>query len=710
MEPSKRELLESVFAGDSEMATRMRALDWSATPMGPVEQWPQALRTSLRIVLDNARALEQERQPEIEKLRASEERLAETSRLYRELQQSDAELQLQAALLQQLPVSAWTLKPDGTPDFVNRVWLEFAGQTLDFVRSHPEAWMTAVHPEDRGAASKTFWDGVHTGQGFAVEARSLRARDGTYRWHLIQAVVLRDAEGGVLKFVGTSTDIDDQKRAGEALRASEISLRQTLDTIPGLVSKADSNGMIELANRQLLTYFGKTTEEMNSWSSGNVVHPDDLPRVTAEITHSFKTGTPFDSELRYRRADGVHRWFQARSLPYRGADGEVAGWYFLLTDIEDRKRAEEAFREREYEARLIVDSIPGLIAVLDTSGEVERVNQPLLDYLGRSLEELRQWAVDDTIHPDDRAGYLQAFGRAFAAGDPAEYEAVRIRRFDGVYRWLNMRGLPLRDRQGHIVRWYFLLTEVDDRKRAEEALRQAQADLARISRVTTMGELTASLAHEISQPITGAMTNANVGLRKLAGDNPNLDEVRGAFAKIVRDAQRATEIVSRIRSQFEKGAPIQESLDVNEIIPETVALLRDQAVRHNIVVRTELAADLPPIVGDRVQLQQVAMNLIVNSIEAMKDVDGTRELVVQSRRAENEQILVSFSDTGVGLPPQFAEQIFDPFFTTKPHGTGMGLRISRSIIESHGGRLWAVGAPERGATFHLKLPAAIPSH
>ncbi len=772
---------------------------------------------------------------EREKLRASEERLAETSRLYGELQRADAELQLQVELLQQLPVSAWTLNPDGTPDFVNHVWLEFSGQTLDFIRSHPEAWMTAVHPEDREAASRAFGEGIRSGTGFAFETRSLRARDGTYRWHLNQAIVLRDADGKVLKFVGTTTDIDDQKRTAEALQASEITLRQTLDTIPGIVSKANSNGMIELANRQLLTYFGKTTEEMNSWSTSNVVHPDDLPRVTAEITHSFKTGTPFDSELRYRRADGVHRWFQARSLPFRGADGEVAGWYFLLTDIEDRKRAEEALRESEYESRLIVDSIPGmvavaspsgnidmvsrqaleffgrtleelrewgtndtihpedlpgvidaftlalttgrpyefsarfrradgvyrwlqdrgsplrdkngditrwyllitdiddqkraeealresehesrlivdsipgLIAVLRTSGEIERVSQPLLDYLGRPQEELHQWAVDDTIHPDDRAGYLQAFERAFATGDPVEYEAVRIRRFDGVYRWLNMRGLPLRDRQGHIVRWYFLLTEIDDRKRAEDALRQAQGDLARISRVTTMGELAASLAHEISQPISGAMTNANVGLRKLAGDHPNLDEVRGAFAKIARDAQRATEIIRRIRSQFEKGAPIQESLNVNEIIPETIALLRDETLRYNIVVRMELAADLPQIVGDRVQLQQVAMNLIVNSIEAMKDVDGIRELIIRSQRSENEQILVSFSDTGLGLPPQLANQIFDPFFTTKPHGTGMGLRISRSIIETHGGRLWADSSSGRGATFHFNLPAAIPS-
>ena len=380
-----------------------------------------------------------------------ERRVAERTRV---LARANEELQLQVGLLQHLPVSAWTLKPNGTPDFVNQVWLEFSGQTLDFVRSHPEAWMTAVHPEDRETASRAFWDGVRSGKDFAFKTRSLRARDGTYRWHLQQAVVLRDEEGKVLKFVGTTTDIDDQKRA-------------------------------------------------------------------------------------------------------------------------------------------------------------------------------------------------------------------------------------------------------------EEASQQAQRDLARANRVTTMGELAASLAHELSQPISGAMTNANVGLRKLGSDNPNVDEVRGVLARIMRDAQRATEIIGRIRAQFEKGAPNQESLNVNEIIPETIALLRDEAVRHKISMRTELAADLPQIVGDRVQLQQVAMNLIVNSIEAMKDMDGIREMVIRSQRAENAQMLVSISDTGVGIPPQLAEQIFDPFFTTKAHGTGMGLRICRSIVEAHGGRLWVVSSQGRGATFHLNLPAAI---
>jgi PAS domain S-box-containing protein len=366
-----------------------------------------------------------------------------------------SDLQLQVEILQRLPVSAWTLQSDGTPDFVNQVWLDFAGQTADFVRSHPEAWMTAVHPEEREAAAKSFWDGVNSGRDFAMETRSLSARDGSYRWHLQQAVVLRDPEGKILKFVGTTTDIDDQKRT-------------------------------------------------------------------------------------------------------------------------------------------------------------------------------------------------------------------------------------------------------------EEALRQAQGDLARINRVTTMGELAASLAHEISQPISGVITNASVSLRKLSRGRPDLEVVREAVARIVRDGQRAADILARLRSQFQKGELDRELLDINEINRETIALLRDEAMRYNISVRTELAADLPRVVGDRVQLQQVTMNLIVNGIEAMREVDGIREMVITSKLAEDEQILVSFSDTGIGLPPQLAEQIFDPFFTTKPHGTGMGLRISRSIIESHGGRLWAKGSSGRGATFHLRLPVAIP--
>lgn len=250
-----------------------------------------------------------------------------------------------------------------------------------------------------------------------------------------------------------------------------------------------------------------------------------------------------------------------------------------------------------------------------------------------------------------------------------------------------------------------LQAESVERKHAEEALREAQGDLARVSRVTTMGELTASLAHEVNQPIAAAVTNANTCLRWLTRDQPDVAEAREAASRIVKDATRAAEIISRTRLLFKKGTAQRELVSVNEMVREMIVLLHGEATRHKVLIRTELVADLPQVMGDRVQLQQVLMNLMLNGIEAMKEVDGKRELVIKSQRAENEEVLVSVSDTGVGLPTEQVDQIFKAFFTTKPQGTGMGLSISRSIVESHGGRLWANGNSPRGASFCFTLSA-----
>jgi C4-dicarboxylate-specific signal transduction histidine kinase len=249
----------------------------------------------------------------------------------------------------------------------------------------------------------------------------------------------------------------------------------------------------------------------------------------------------------------------------------------------------------------------------------------------------------------------------------------------------------------------------ESRTRAQEALRQAQADIAHVNRVTAMGELTASLAHEVNQPIAATVTDASTCLRWLTRDHPDVEEAREAASRAVKDATRAAEIIGRIRLLFKKGTPQRELVDINEVIREMVALLRNEASRHSISVRTELAADLPQVMGDRVQLQQVLMNLMINGIEAMKEVAATRELAIKSQRAENGELMVSVSDTGVGLPPH-ADQIFNAFVTTKVDGTGMGLRISRSIVESHGGRLWAADNSPHGASFHLTLPTKIEAH
>jgi signal transduction histidine kinase len=256
----------------------------------------------------------------------------------------------------------------------------------------------------------------------------------------------------------------------------------------------------------------------------------------------------------------------------------------------------------------------------------------------------------------------------------------------------------------------YLQEQIAERKRAEVALRQAQADLTHANRVSSMGELAASLAHEVNQPIAAAITDANTCVRWLSRDQPDLEEARKAASRIIKDATRATEIISRVRLLFKKDNLQRESVDLNEIIREMMLILHSEATKFAISVRSELSADLPQVMGDRVQLQQVLLNLMMNSIDAMKDVNGTRELTVQSQRGEDGQVLISVSDSGVGLPPQQADKIFNAFFTTKTHGTGMGLRISRSIVESHGGRLWATDNPPRGATFQFTLPLTVVAH
>jgi PAS domain S-box-containing protein len=284
-----------------------------------------------------------------------------------------SDLQLQAELLQRLPVSAWTLTPDGTPDFVNHVWLEYSGQTPDFVRSYPEAWMTAVHPEDREAASRAFWEGVRSGEGFAMEYRSLRAHDGTYRWLLSQAVVLRDAEGKVLKFVGTTTDIDDQKRAEEKIRQSEKEARQLLDLSPLHITELGPDGARLYTNQASLDYYGITLEEWRDSDLRQVLHPQDAGLLSNELPAKFQSGSPFEYEVRLKRKDGQYRWFHRRLSPMSDEEGRITRWYAAGTDIEDRKLAEQRLQEVNVSLREEIDKASMFEEIVGTSAPLKKV-------------------------------------------------------------------------------------------------------------------------------------------------------------------------------------------------------------------------------------------------------------------------------------------------------------------------------------------------
>jgi len=383
-----------------------------------------------------------------------------------------------------------------------------------------------------------------------------------------------------------------------------------------------------------------------------------------------------------------------------GGEDELAHLGRVFNDTALRLRDLYAkLQKSEDRLRLAIDTIPALVWSARPDGSVDFVNQRWEEYTGLSLEEGLGWTWRETVHPDDLEGFIREWRAAVDSGEPMRTE-VRVRGADGKYRWFLVRNVPLRDENGNIVKWYGSSTDIEDRKRAE----QLQADLAHINRVTTMGELAASLAHEIKQPIAATVTNANTCLRWLDRDQPDLDEIREAAIRIVEDGKRAGDIIDRLRSLYKKSPPQRELVEVNEVVHEMVALLRGEANRYGATVRTDLAADLPRIAADRVQLQQVLMNLMLNGIEAMKEPGGV--LTVKSQLDQDGRLVISVSDTGVGLPAEKADQIFSAFFTTKPQGSGMGLAISRSIVESHGGRLWAMTNSGRGATFHFTLPTA----
>jgi PAS domain S-box-containing protein len=374
----------------------------------------------------------------------------------------------------------------------------------------------------------------------------------------------------------------------------------------------------------------------------------------------------------------------------------------LRKEIAERERADEALRRSEDRLRLVIDTIPALVWSKFPDGSADFLNQRFREYTGLSVEEGLGEGWLKAIHPEDPASSVAEWRAAFAVGKPFELEA-RLRRADGEYRWFLFRGEPLRDEVGKIVKWYGTSTDIEDRKQAEWALQEAQAGLSHVTRVTTMGELVAAIAHEVNQPIAAIVTNANFCLRQLASASRNADKLREAMLEIVNDGTRASAVISRIGALLRKGAPKRVAVDINQIIQEVTILLRNEMARNHVLLRTQLGADLPRVSGDGVLLQQVMINLVMNGIEAMSSIKrGPRELVIKSSRDHNE-LFIQVKDSGVGFDPQQAEHIFEPFFTTKPQGIGMGLSISRSIVESHGGRLWAESHPT-GASFQFTLP------
>ncbi|GLS36289.1 hypothetical protein GCM10010869_18780 [Mesorhizobium tianshanense] len=909
------------------------------------------------------------------------------------------------SIVDSIPGMIAAFTPNGELEFVNRQIIEFFGKPLEELKRWATSDMT--HPEDLPRAVEYFTRSIASGEPFTDEVRARRF-DGVYRWFQSRGFPLRDTNGRIVRWYNLLIDIDERKRAEEALTARERNLNEIINTIPVLAWSARPDGSTEFFNQHYLHYAGlsigqskdwvPTTALSDYWDLTAAVHPDDVDGLTAAWEVILASGKSGEAEARLRRFDGIYRWFLVRANPLCDESGNILKWYGVSIDIDDRKRAEQALRQSERSFKLIIDTIPALAWSARPDGSAEFFSKHYLDYVGLSAEQAQNWGWTVAVHPDDLSGLAATWQAIMTSGKPGEAEA-RLRRFDGEYRWLLFRANPLRDASGNIVKWYGVNTDIDDRKRAEtnlarekhllemiasgsplrdvlsalcemveeagpgcycdvhpidwsgpsieysvapslpasytdpiaglslngdalpcaiavrekaqvvaedmdtdprwrdssvrihvlehglrsvwstpiyakngrilgtlclyqrqpaspspqhqsliahathlasiaiersrteaalrrsetllaegqqlsstgsfswrvdtdeiafseelcrifkfdpnavvtleqfrarvhpddmpslsaqldrvraghgypgyeirlrmpddrvkylrtfgrvvrhqdggleclaavqdvterrladEALSKARSELAHVSRITSLGALTASIAHEVNQPLSGIITNAGTCLRMLAADPPNMDGARETARRTIRDGNRAADVITRLRALFSKRTPSIEPVDLNEAAREVIDLLSSDLQRSRVVLRTAFADGLPLAGGDRVQLQQVIMNLLRNAADAMSGVDDRpRRLLMKTEADEDNHVRLTVQDAGVGLTSEAAERLFEAFYTTKNDGMGIGLSVSRSIIESHNGRLWAASNDGPGATFSFSIP------
>ena len=509
-----------------------------------------------------------------------------------------------------------------------------------------------------------------------------------------------------------TVDIDEGKKA-EVQPEFMAQLQAVLNVLPAYTWYAPPSGSLTFVSKRQGDFLGLPKDHPlrfgidigAPWDAHiPFLHPDDQEAGRKYWANSLRTGEGYAHNYRVRDAQGNYRWLLTRTEPLRASDGTLLLWVGATLDIEELMRVQEALGESERSSRSALDGIAGLVAVMAPNGELETANRQVVEYFGRSLEWIKNWGTNDAVHPEDLPRIAELFERAMASGMPFNYE-LRLRRFDGEYRWFDNRGVPIRDDSGRIARWYILLTDIEDRARALARLEQMQSDFAHINRVSMMGEWAAELSHEITQPIASARNNARAAQNFLDMQPPDLSEVREALSCVVGDTDRARDIIDRVREHIKKAPPRKGHFDLNEAINEVIVLGRSAVIKNGVSVQTRLSEGLFPIHGDRVQLQQVVLNLLLNAVEAMGSVEaGARELLISTDQ-DHTGVLVAVRDSGPGIDPSHLEHVFDAFYTTKSIGMGMGLSICRSIIDAHGGRLWAEANEPRGAVFQFTLPA-----
>ncbi|MDR7098385.1 PAS domain S-box-containing protein [Lysobacter niabensis] len=615
-------------------------------------------------------------------------------------------------MLDFLPTMAWTALPDGRIDFVNRRWIDYTG--LAFCA--PGAWgtQTAVDSADIPKIRERWRSILASGAPGEMEAR-LRRADGRLRRFRIDASPVRDDTSHITMWCGVANEIKgprvtdrpdenpDRRSAVGNSAARERNLVEFINSIPAMAWSAGPDGSPEFFNRHYLDYVGRPFEAMTGRGWQDSVHPDDQAELAATWKGMRESEQAGEAEARLRRHDGHYRWFLFRASPLRDDCGRIVKWCGINTDIDDRKNAEAELRrseaflaEGQHLARM------GNFSWRVATGEIAW-SEPLYRIFG--FEPGTPITVENSttrVHPDDIQLLERLIEAARSGATSFEYQH-RLLMPDRSIKHVHV--IAHRADYSGQIEYIGAVLDITQRRLAEAALNEARSELAHVARILSLGALTASIAHEINQPLSGIVTNAGTCLRMLASDPPNVSGARESAQRIIRDGNRAAEVVAGLRSLFSRSPPMIEAIDLNAAAAEVIAMLKDDLDKMLVSVRTDFDNSASRVGGDRVQLQQVVMNLLRNGAEAMSDVhDRPRLLTVTTECDGDATVRLTVRDVGTGLDREVSERLFDAFYTTKREGMGVGLAVSRSIVDSHGGRIWAQRNDDCGASFAFTIP------
>jgi PAS domain S-box-containing protein len=598
---------------------------------------------------------------------------------------------------ERFPGFLWKALPDGRVTYINRYCEEYLGLTAEDAAAD---WGSLIHPDDRDEVMRR-WAIVASGGQWHDHVHRLMGKDGQYRWFQSRITAIRDESGSVIALHGLMMDADDRVSAERTVRQEEKQLRRLVDAMPAMIWRADPSGRIDRWNRTMIETVGKHWETSETFDLVSKIDPTQRGEVGDWWAKSVRLGIPYQDTYRILGNDGHYHWHLVRAQPFRDDGGNIIGWYGVHTDIDALKEAESALQGREHQLLHIIDTVPSMLWATSPTGEPTHVSRRLREYSGSGLEEFLNLGWEKFVHPDDFEDTARAFFKSMQTGEP--YSIVhRLRRADGEYRWHHAMGEPLREPDGKIIQWYGLTVDIDERKKAEDRLRETRAKLNKASRIAMVAELSASIAHELNQPLMSVLGNAQASKRWLAANPPNLEETTASIDRIVRDARAADQTMQNIRALFRRQSFERREASIPEMIREAVRLVQEDPNKRRIPVECIFEDPLPKVFVDPIQLQEVFINLISNAIEAVENNLREPQVTIRAAAVDDQKVTIEVIDNGQGVHD--LERIFDAFVTTKEKGMGIGLAVSRSIVEAHDGELWAENNPDFGAKIVLRIP------